>query len=363
MKRLAISMAAAALLISSVSAYNPPAFGDSIFELSNPKALSGAYSVAGNDTVGLGPDSIIVNPALPAESQRVMLNAAYTALVSAESLNKDYSDYGTYGNAFQTAVLVPFKWFNFSGYVNGTMAPMMEMYLKNSVTFKAGLSKQITPKLNIGVNGDAGFAWGKGSDWAAGAGLGFTYDIGELGFIPDLRIGAAVLNLGKYYDLDFTGVESAKSSSWYPSFSTLKGGIGVTFFKNDTLKIDGSADVTVPFVQNVILDFGAQVAIKNQFIFSVAEKVNFKELADYKDYSGKSRNHLIPALGFFYKFSFDVRNNSFFEKHDWGTNDLQISGAYRNLYNTVNAISVGADLTLGQEDTSAPDIELWSDEE
>lgn len=348
MKRLAISMAVASLLISAVSAYNPPAFGDSIYELSNPKALSGAYSAAGNETVGLGPDSIVVNPALPADSQRVMLNAAYTALVSSDSINSD-----NYGNAFQTAILIPFKWFNLSGYMNGTMLPMYEMYLKNSITFKGGLSKQITPKLNIGVNADTGISWGKGSSWAIGAGAGFTYDIGRIAFIPDFRIGASILNLGKYYDMDLFGVDATSSVTWYPSFATFRGGVGVTFFENDTLKIDGSADVTVPTFQNAILDFGAQVAIKKQFIVSVTEKVNFKELADC------TKKNLVPGIGFFYKFSFDVHNNSFFDKNDWGTNDLQVSGAYRNLFETVHAVSAGVDLTLGQEDTSAPDIELW----
>ena len=96
MKKFFSAAALFMLVVTAASAYNPPVYGDDIFELSSPRQLANASSVVGGGLFYASPESIIVNPALTAKEQRVDLNLAYTGLISS---NKDNSI--RYGNAFQ----------------------------------------------------------------------------------------------------------------------------------------------------------------------------------------------------------------------------------------------------------------------
>ena len=158
MKKLLFTFFAAAVLLTSAYSYNPPAGGEDLNLIASPANLSGANSVTGGALFDAGADSIIVNPALTASEQRVNLTAGYTFLYSSEDLNEKQI-----GGSFQTGILIPFKLYIFSGYMNGTFAPFGEMHLGNSLNFKAGLSKEITDKLTVGTNLNTGIFWGAGT--------------------------------------------------------------------------------------------------------------------------------------------------------------------------------------------------------
>ena len=71
----------------------------------------------------------------------------------------------------------------------------------------------------------------------------------------------------------------------------------------------------------------------------------------------------IPSIGFFYKFSFDVKNNQYLEDNGWSQSEMTVSAGYKNLYETVHAISGGVDIDLGMADNEAPNIVLWDEKE
>ena len=195
MKRFIIGSLIFAMITAKFFAYNPPAGAEDFCLISSPIGLSGSIFTAGNISNPSGAESIVVNPALTAENQRINLNASCTFLFDNESLNKKQS-----GFAFQTAILIPTKMFVFSGYMNGTFVPFSyDMYLGNSFNIKAGLSKEITEKLNIGISVNSGLEWNPGSDWALGFNCGFVYNHGQLGFLQNFRYGASILNIGKNY--------------------------------------------------------------------------------------------------------------------------------------------------------------------
>lgn len=351
MKKIGIAISAFALLVASASAYNPPVFSESLWNLSSTRNLTGQNSVAGVGTLGAGPDSIVVNPALTAQAQRVALNVGYTALVTYDPSDADY------GNAFQTGILMPFKMFNFTGLANMVSFP----WLETSMNFKAGLSKEITPKLTVGANADAGFAWGAGSDWAIGAGLGFVYDFGPLSFMPDFSIGASVLNLGKYYKNDVVGASWKKDQTSWPSLATLKAGASATFFKNDTIDFGASLDVTVPSFQNAIFDITPRFSVKEMLYFTVPVSINCYEIAEASD--GVYNSGFSAGIGAFFKFNFNVKNNQYLEQNGWSESEMIASAAYKNLDSSVHAISANVDVNLGMKDKTPPVIKVWSDDE
>lgn len=351
MKKIVMSVIFGALVAFSASAYNPPVGGENLFNLASPKSLTGGVTTAGGPIFAAGSDSLLVNPALPAKEQRPSLNAGYTFLFSTESANDT-----NLGSAIQLGILIPFRYFIFSGLTNCTFADFYEMHLGNSFNPKVGFAKEITDHLSVGLSASGGVAWGNDSDWSLAANVGALYSFGDLGFMKDFRVGASVLNIGKNYeDLKLVGNDPASRISAFPTFLTLKAGAAATMFENDTIKIATALDVTTPFFQNLILDFAAAVSIKDMIYVNVMESINFAEIReDHKAF--------IPAIGIGYKFTFKV-NNKFLEKNDWNQSEFTVSAAYKNMYKTVNAISAGADIYLGMEDTEAPQIEILFDDE
>ena len=87
MKKLLVAAAMAALLLSTASAYNPPVGAEDMCLLSSPRALSGGLSVTGGAIFAAGAESIVVNPALTASSQRTNLNFGYTLLATGNDVD------------------------------------------------------------------------------------------------------------------------------------------------------------------------------------------------------------------------------------------------------------------------------------
>ena len=369
MKKIAGVMAAAVLLLSAVHAYNPPVGNESLFEYSSPAVLSGRLSVTGGALFSAGPDSIIVNPALTAGEQRTALNAGYTFLYSGNNQNVHQV-----GSAFQAGILIPFKLYIFSGFLDGNFAEFDEMWLGDNINFKAGLAKEITDKLDVGASVSGGLKWANGFDWAVAGNLGFNYAFGNLGFMKNFRYGASLLNLGKGYGnsnnvkfglaykdpADLEEGEENPAISMFPTYVTLKVGAAGTLFQNDVMEIGVALDLTTPCFQNLIIDLNAQLALKNMLVLSIGEKFNLVETIH-------GHNNFVPCVSLSFKFDFNVKNkesnfNKWVQHNDWSQSELNISAGYKNLYGTVHAISAAADLNLGMQDTTAPVI-LISDEE
>lgn len=356
MKKILTTVIFTGLFAASLAAYNPPVNGENFLELSSPKTLTEAASVTGGALFVASPDSLTVNPALTAGEQRTELNLGYTALVSSNEANNS-----KFGSAFQLGFLYPTKWYVYSAYVNGTFVPFQEMMLGNSINAKVGLSKEVTEKLDVGLNLNTGVNMSLGVDWALSGNVGFVYEWGNLSFLKDFRFGASVLNLGKNYtkvNLDgiYTSDENPDLCGWFPMLGTIKAGAAATLFSNDNIKTGASFDLTVPGFQNAIVDAGVQLKVKDMLTLSVAEKINLREaISGHANY--------IPSVSLAFTFTLDVKNSDYFDRHSWTESEMSASAAYKKMYGTINAVSAGVDLKLGMEDNAAPVIELWQDEE
>ena len=356
MKKIASVMAVSAVLLAAVHAYNPPVGNENLFEYSSPAVLSGKLSVTGGALFSAGPDSLIVNPALTAGEQRVALNVGYTLLYSGNDENEHQV-----GSSFQTGILIPFKLYIFSGFIDGNFASFDEMYLGDNINIKAGLAKEITDKLDVGASISGGINWGYGTDWSLAGNLGFNYAYGDLGFLKNFRYGASLLNLGKGY-LKYTNreqfgiaydedAEEAASLSMFPTYVTLKAGVAASLFQNDVMELGVALDLTTPCFQNLIVDLGLEFALKNMLVLSLGEKINIAETV-------KGHNNFVPGVSLSFKFDFNVKNNEYLARNDWSQSEMTVSAGYKNLYGSVHAISAAADISLGMQDTTAPNIIL-----
>ena len=351
MKKFLSAAAVLILVLSAVNAYNPPVYGDNLFELSSPRQLANGSSVVGGGLFYASPESIAVNPALTAKEQRIDLNLANTSLFSSDSTNDK-----RYGNALQFGLLIPFKRFVFSGYGNLTTVSFKEMYLGDSFNLKFGLAKEITDKLTVCLNLNSGIFWGAGTDWGLSANLGFLYNYGNLGFLKDFRYGLSILNLGKNFaDTRLPGIKGDAASA-LPTIATPKLGTAGTLVQNDIIKLGFSLDFTVPAFMNLITDMGLQFAVKDMLFISVSEKLNIAELAN-------GVKNLMPSVGLSFRFTFDVKNNDYLQKNGWSQSEMSANVAWRQFNETVNAASYGVDVNLGLKDEAPPVIKLWIGEE
>ena len=363
-------------LATALFAYNPPAGGQLMYNLTSPYQLSSASSAAGGGLFGATPGSICFNPALPAHEDRPQIDVGVTALTNA-------------GFAFHNGIIIPMNMFVITALFDGIFSDSKYMDLGDSLTLKAGLSKEVTENISVGANLYAGYRFSDGSDFTFGTDIGALYRRDQLAFMKDFRIGASVLGIGKPYSGTKNGLDQLSwDNDWedwmwlipvtnlyrhyenikrhiigddhntngYPGMFTFRTGAAAIMFSNDTVKGGVSADYTLVNFSDMIWDFGFQMSIKDRFYIAVAQTYDLLEAAN-SDVLGT--NHLMPSFSVGYKF--DIKTNgSFMKKHNWETSEFTASAGYKELYGNVRAISAGANLKFGKEDEDAPSIAVWN---
>ncbi len=350
LKKIFFAVAVTAFAVSAF-AYNPPAGGENLLSFTSPFQLTSAQSTAGGALSEKGnvpdvtPGSIIFNPALTAQEQRIVLDVGYTALFS--SLDQTHS----MGGAFETGILIPTKWCTANALLQGVFVPFEEMSLGNSINLNLAASKEITERLNVGLGLGTGILWGYNTSWRLGADVGVLYKYGNLGFLKNTRIGVSMLNLGKNYsDTVLSGIRGGYASE-YPGLATLRTGIAATLFEIKDLNGGFSFDLSAPEFQNFVVDTGLQFTFKNFIKLSTSWQFNTVEFME-------NNKVLLPSVGLSFKFVFTSGQNSYLAKKGWDQSEMTVGTAWQQLYGTVNATSAGAVLKLGLEDTTAPSIEL-----
>ena len=359
MKKLLGTVLAAALFSASLFAYNPPAGGQNVLRLTEPQLIFGANSAAGGGIFGATPASVINNPALTAWQQRVTLDVAGTMLFSS---NND--DDHTVGGAFEGGILIPSRWCVSTFLFQGVWTEFIDMPVGNSINLTAGFSKDITDQVSVGLTGNFGLLYGDvtDSDWTASLGLGVYYNFGDLFFMKNLRFGVSMNNLGKVYTSSETiGIESSykdgkfeMADNW-PGIATMRTGVAATMLSTDIMDLGLSMDFAYPAFQNFVCDLGLQLQFWD--FLKVAAGWEF----DAREFAEDAKN-VMPSVGVSFKFTFNAKNGSYLANNGWEQSEITVAGAWKQMYENINAVSVGAVMNLGMTDTKAPEIKLWDEE-
>lgn len=334
-------------LCTVVFAYNPPASGELLYQLSIPEALSGGASTAGGGLANEQTAQIVINPALLATEQRMVGNVAYTALYNG-------SDDVSYGQSIYGGLVYPTKYGVLTGSLQYVNIPVSSVLLENNFTIRGAFSKDVEENLFVG----AGLYGGFGSDWSLGLDLGFVYSIGTIKKIPvlsNVRWGGALTGIGKTYDPDTTGyIDNNEDSTGFPSLSTLRTGLAATFLDLEKIKGGFSTDIAFPTFQNVIFDSGLQFEIAGFLYIDTGWEFNLLETLE-------GVGSYLPSISLSVKLGFASDNDSYLGERGWSENEIVPSVAYRQLTNNTQVVSGGASFYLGLPDTEAPEIELWEE--
>lgn len=346
----------AAVVLTAVPlfAYNPIIYADNYYELTSPEMISGASAVTGGGVQGAVSSSIAVNPSLIAGEQRYMLDIDYTSLFSSASSL-------TYGQAFQAGLVIPSRYGVGAVVVQGfLMNGLVGMDFGNSFAARGAYAKDLTDRLYIGIGLYTGY--GPEVDWALACDLGFWYMLGKVSFLQNARWALSVTGLGKSF-------ESTQEGLYYGTDKvvdleapfTMRLGFAADFLDYKNFTWGFSTDVSAPTFQNAVFDLGMQFLIYKVVKITTGWEVNVRELISGVPFS-------TPTAGISVNFNFDSAKNkdSFMAKQGWQQSEMKISSAYRNIEtksSQINVASAALTIMLGQEDTSAPEIVLWEDDE
>lgn len=323
---------------SYIFAIDFPVGGDYAFRLTNPDLITGAGSSAGGGFYTSGPSSIINNPALTANDQRIMVNLGYTALFNT-GVNSQF------GSGAQLGLLIPSRWGVFTGVLDGIFVNVGKLHYGNILNLRGGFSKDITEKLYVGFSVGGGFQWQEGFDWSLALDIGFVYHWGKLGFLEDVRFAGTLTTLGKPYKIGL------------PNIANSKMGVAATLFSLANQNIVGgfSADLSFPMFMNMVFDTGFQLEIAKVLTIKTGWQMDIRDLAN-KNYN------LIPSIGITFKLGIDTKENQFMLDKGWQKSEIINSVAWQNLYGDIHAASIGSAIHLGLRDSEPPTITLWDEE-
>jgi hypothetical protein len=347
-KRFWLAIVVSAFLSARLFPYNPPVGGENLFRYGHADLTSQAASAAGGALFGAGPQSVVINPALVAGVQRVSVDLGYTGLFPAEDAVIKL------GTGLQLGALFPTRWGVAAATVHGLFVPTESMKLGNSLLARAGFSRDVTDKLYVGVSAFAGVNGGEGTDWAAGLDIGFWWRLGTLGPLSDFRIGGALLNMGKTFIIDVGGIKTTSAADHFPGIFTPRAGVAAKFLDLEKIEAGFSADLSLPFFQNAVLDAGAQIRFADIVTVSAGWQFNIAETA-------ANRIALFPSIGLSVKFKWNSSKSEFMSSKGWDTSDVTVSGNWRQIYSGVQQVSAGVTANFGLPDTDGPAVSLWGD--
>lgn len=335
---------------ANIFAYNPPAQGENMNLYLNANQMTSGFSVAGGPLLNINPSSVLVNPALGAYQNRITLDFGYSGIITCDKDNP-------YSQAISTGILVPTKWCNLSGEIFGIFSDSERIHWGNSINLKMTASKEIAENFSVGIGLGTGYLWGMDNDWNLVCDLGAVYKWGELGPMKNFRIGASVLNIGKVYNDNYAvginGVNDKSQWTTFPGFLTMKAGAAAEFINHENFVLGLSFDVSSPCFQNLIFDAGVKIKIIDCINISSGWQFDVQACAN-------EVQTWVPSIGISVKFNLDT---GFTNKEKWQTSELEVSTAWKNIYDNVNAFSVGAIVNVGQPDVAAPTISIDADVE
>lgn len=329
----------------AIWAWDPPAYGDSTGFLTSPVFLGGPLSVASSES----PMADLLNPAASGSAQRVTMDLSYLALVGT-------GDESGWGHALNAGLAIPRPYGVWSLYAGLLSSPFDAMPLGTAFTGRAGLAKDVYDDLSLGLAVDMTLGGNDGLAWGFGFDLGVLGRVGDVGFLKDLRWGAAVRNLGIAYDPPGdAGIKGSGNASGFDSPYTLALGAKASLLKpaSPGFSLDGNLDLWFPSFQNAVLALGLELGFRDVVFLRTGWDFNLAEAIAGVDQG------LIPSVGLGARFMINRQaDDSYISRQGWDRSEIRPSVAASQLTGDVWAFGGGVNMPLGVLDKSPPVIKL-----
>ncbi len=321
------------LAVSFVFA-DPPRGAETVRALYAPALLGGGDFV----TARGGSFSDSLNPASTGLEQLVNFDAGYILLPALDGSG--------FGHAANLGLVLPTRYAVFGGSLHFFSSPHSSYPIGSGGGFKAGASKDLFPTLTVGAafGADFGSSSDGAFDWRVGLDLGVQGTLGDVGFMRNLRYGAALTGIG--------------SLGWVPRAFTPTAGIAFDLFGESAVSafsLAVSADLGFPSFSNITGKLGFEAGLGHLVRLRAASGFNLAELIQ------GTAAWAIPSIGLSVNLALPGKANPD-ETPRTVDGKVSIDAAARPLYDSVWGFGGGAVVTLGVLDREPPSIAIDYDE-
>ncbi len=344
MKRLA-SCACGILTVaaSAVGQYSPPAGAGDILDYFSPHLLAGGPRM----TSAQSPVSDALNPAASAAVQRGKLDLSYIGIADFAGTEQGL------GSAINLGVTIPTRAGVLAASAHYAASGFNALNIGPLASLHASFAKDIFPNFYVGaglqtqLGGiDGTFAWGLAAD------LGVLHRVGDVGFLRDLRWGAAIRGLGKGFQ------PTGATATAYPADFTPALGAAARLIDTDAVTLATSLDLTFPTFGDVRADIGLELGIADVFFLRGSVPLSAVELTQ-----GSARTPI--TFGATVKFQTDLPEDTQLlgiGERGWARSEVQTHAHVTPIRGDLWATGLGANISLGVIDREPPAVEFEPDQ-
>ncbi|MFA7566195.1 MAG: FlgD immunoglobulin-like domain containing protein, partial [Alkalispirochaeta sp.] len=324
--------------------YDPVPGGELLDRLRSSLFLGTTENTATTESVG----GDVVNPAASALKQRIHIDTSYIGIVGGGALN---------GHAANLGLSVPTRVGVFSGSGNFVTADYDALNLGTRGSVNVSFAKDLYPSLLVGTGlrthfGTSSGSGGESSTFGFGAGLdvGMVHIIGPVGFMPDLRWGVALSQLG-------VGYKPESGTTGSPAPFTPAADIQAVLVDTDAVHLVVHTGFSAPSFQNLRYRAGSQLSFFDRFALNLGWDIDLREETE----TGREAGSLLPSVGLTVRVATGSSGGGGGSggadgDRRWNRSDIDIHTAWAPLYDDVWAAGAGAQIALGVVDRNPPEI-------
>lgn len=303
-------------------------------DFSSAQVLAGGAGSASLDS----PQGVLLNPAVSAGEQRVVLDLSWIPLFGLASS----SDPGWGGNIINLGVTIPTRAGVFSASGRVASATFSSLSWGTLGALNLSFAKDLYPNLWIGAGLGGEFGGGTGTlDWGLGLDLGFLHMVGDLGAFKDFRWGVAMRNMGKGYAYTLTPGVLTRPPVFTPAL-----GAAFSLVKTDALRLSLSPEVSFPSFQDIRASLGVEFGVADIFFIDMSGVFDFRQVMG-----------LEPAREIPITFGASLKLNRLSMKgKGFEVNELKSTLAAAPLQDGIWAFGAGINVPFGLRDTTPPQI-------
>jgi len=329
-----------------VSAYNPPAGGEDVHDLSSVSTLASGASVTDTEDVEPG----VYNPAAGGIRERFSLGVTYLGL-----LGSDGTSVGWHGHGGSLNLIFPTIFGNFMGGVRFYHSPLTGMDIGTYGTIRLGYSREFFENFFLGGSAIVKIGNKDITTFGIAADLGFLYTPGDLAFMKNFAWGIVLKEFGLWFDPDTDAVGDNRSPS-PPPFTP---GTGVSFnlFEAPVIGLRFRTDVSFPTFSNFKAGFGANVYIKNIVTLKTGFHIDVAQIVN----PAITARSFVPSFGVQFNLS-DILDGD--AGRPGSRNDgIKSEIAAAPFMNGAWGLGIGAEVIVGKVDEEPPVISIMYPED
>ncbi len=316
--------------------YDPTPGGELLDRFRSPLFLATTENTAGSQSVS----GDVVNPAASALKQRIHVDTGYTSIVGNGALD---------GHAANLGVSVPTRIGVFSGSGNFVHARYDALDLGTRGSVNISFAKDLYPSLLVGGGLRSHFGTdGGNTSFGAGLDVGIVHILGPVDFMPDLRWGFTLSQIGTGYTLQ-SGITGS------PAPFTPAADIQATILETETVDLLLHTGFSAPSFQNLKYRAGSQVTFFDRVSLNIGWDVDLLEHTE----KGREAGSLMPSAGITVRFNTNFGGSTGVDDTPfWNRSDIDVHTVWAPLYDDVWAVGAGAQVALGVVDRTPPVIDV-----